>query len=57
MQARIPSPVGVRLQEARKLADLTARELDRLARTTEGHASLIESGVVQNVTLDTAPPR
>jgi transcriptional regulator with XRE-family HTH domain len=46
--------VGVRLQEARKLGSITARELDRLALTTEGHTSLIESGVVQNVTLDTA---
>lgn len=51
---RVPSPVGVRLQETRRLVDLTARELDRLARTTEGHTSLIESGVVQNITLETA---
>lgn len=36
------------------MADLPARELDRLAQTTEGHASLIESGVVKNVTLETA---
>ncbi len=54
MQKRAPSPVGLRLQEARGLVDLAARELDRLAGTTEGHASLIESGVVQNVTLETA---
>jgi transcriptional regulator with XRE-family HTH domain len=54
MHVRVPSPVGVRLQETRRLVGLTARELDRLARTTEGHASLIESGVVQNVTLETA---
>lgn len=50
----MPSPVGVRLQETRQLIELAARELDRLADTTEGHTSLIESGVVQNITLDTA---
>lgn len=54
MQERAPSPVGLRLQEARRLVDLSARELDRLAGTTPGHASLIESGVVSNVKLETA---
>ncbi len=55
MQERAPSPVGLRLQQARKLIDdLSARELDRLAGTTPGHASLIESGVVSNVKLETA---
>ena len=54
MQDRVPSAVGARLRETRKLIDITARELDRLACTTEGHASLIESGVVQNITLETA---
>lgn len=53
MSTRTPSPIGLRLQEARKLADLPARELDRLAKTTEGHASLIESGVVDNMKLNT----
>lgn len=33
---------------------LSARELDRLAEITEGHTSLIESGVVQRVTADIA---
>jgi transcriptional regulator with XRE-family HTH domain len=54
MQKRVPTAVGVRLQETRELAGLAARELDRLVDTTEGHASLIESGVVRNVTLETA---
>ena len=54
MSKRDPSPVGVRLNAARSLVDVSARELDRLARTTEGHTSLIESGVVQNTTLETA---
>ena len=55
MQKRTPSPVGVRLKDARELVVLSARELDRLAGLrAEGHTSLIESGVVQNVTMDTA---
>lgn len=36
------------------MVELPARELDRIADTTEGHTSLIESGVVKNVTLETA---
>jgi len=35
------------------MAELPARELDRIADTTEGHTSLIESGVVKNVTAGT----
>jgi transcriptional regulator with XRE-family HTH domain len=46
--------LGDRLQKTRELAECTARELDRLAETAEGHASLIESGVVKNVTVETA---
>lgn len=53
MQDRAPVTLGLRLQEARKLADISARELDRLAETTEGHASLIEAGTVTNVKLNT----
>ena len=51
---RTPTPIGLRLREARKLVVLSARELDSLAGTTPGHASLIESGVVANVTIETA---
>lgn len=35
--------IGDRLREARELAGLPARELDRLADKTLGHAGLIES--------------
>ncbi len=54
MQKRAPAPLGVRLREVRGLVGIGARELDRLADTTEGHTSLIESGVVKNVTMATA---
>ena len=48
--------IGVRVQMARKLVDdLSARELDRLAGLkAEGHTSLIESGVTNNVKVETA---
>jgi len=50
---RKPSGIGLRLREARTVAAVSARELDRLADTTEGHTSLIESGVVQNANAET----
>ncbi len=50
---RVPSPIGQRIEMLRGLGELPARELDRLAETTEGHASLIESGVVKNVSAET----
>jgi transcriptional regulator with XRE-family HTH domain len=34
--------IGKRLRKARKLAQISARELDRLAGRTPGHAGLIE---------------
>ena len=42
------STFGARLQAARLLApDLSARELDRLAHTTEGHAGAVEGGAYE----------
>lgn len=49
MANRVPSSVGVRLQELREAAELPAREVDRLADIREGHTSLIETGVVKDV--------
>ena len=49
----VVSRIGERLQQARTMGACTARELDRIADTTEGHVSLLESGVVENVTVDT----
>jgi len=54
MQTPIATPLGERLHGARCLVDLAARELDRLAQTTQGHTSLIESGVAKNITMKTA---
>ena len=48
-----PSPVGVRIREARELAGISARELDRLAGLSENHTSLLES-VVRDVRAETA---
>lgn len=46
--------LSLRLRRARELAGISARELDRLARLTEGHTSLIESGERSNVEARTA---
>lgn len=43
-----------RLKRARTLADISARELDRLTGMCEGHTSLIESGVKPRVEAGTA---
>jgi transcriptional regulator with XRE-family HTH domain len=45
--------VGDRLRSVRLLAGISARELGRLAHLQQSHASLIESGVVANVRVDT----
>jgi transcriptional regulator with XRE-family HTH domain len=45
--------VGGRIKQARCLAKIAARELDRLAGITEGHTSLIESGHVADATSQT----
>jgi len=50
---RAVSPIGKRLQAVRERVGVPARELDRLADITEGHTSLIETGVVARVTVDT----
>lgn len=47
------SRVGERLRATRLLAGVSARELGRLARLQHSHVSLIESGAVANVRVDT----
>lgn len=49
----VPSAVGARIREARELAGISARELDRLAGLSENHTSLLES-VVRDVRAETA---
>lgn len=48
-----PSSVAERLRFARNLTDISARGLARLARLQPSHVSLIESGAVANVRVDT----
>jgi len=45
--------VGERIQKLRERAELSARELCRLAAISEGHVALIESGHVRHVGGDT----
>lgn len=46
--------LGDRLLYARSSAGISSRELDRLAGTVEGHASMIERGDRPRVEVDTA---
>lgn len=53
MPVRRPTEMGARLRELRQAAALKHRELDRLAGITEGHARMIETGVVTNACIHT----
>lgn len=53
MTERTPSVVGTRIRQAREMAGISARELDRLAGLSENHTSLLES-VVRDVRTETA---
>ena len=53
MSSTQPSPVAERIRQTRLLAGISARELARLAGLQPSHASLIESGTVANVRVDT----
>lgn len=46
--------LGSRLLYARELTGISSRELDRLAGTTEGHASMIERGERPRIEVATA---
>jgi transcriptional regulator with XRE-family HTH domain len=46
--------IGHRLATLRRAADISARELDRLAQLGEGHVSMVESGRRPNVESSTA---
>lgn len=52
--ARKPSNFGRRLLKLRREAELSARELDRLAGLTPGHTRMIELGQVRSATTETA---
>jgi transcriptional regulator with XRE-family HTH domain len=54
MPTNAPSPVAERIKWARqRVPSLSAREVARLAQLQPSHVSLIESGAVANVRVDT----
>jgi hypothetical protein len=46
--------IGARLREARTLAGVGSKELDRLAQKTPGHANTLESERIGDATTQTA---
>jgi transcriptional regulator with XRE-family HTH domain len=53
---KTPSVIGARIHRLREKAGISARDLDRLAGITEGHTSLIEAVLGEQVSAQTLAP-